>query len=280
MIKIPKSEKRTLQQLREHYEFEKQLADKLRNASKEERHFLYTTVYDELFRFFKKNPHLKWEITPEQETKKINAQINFLKRFLTNKSVFLEIGPGDCKLSFEVAKYVKKVYAIDVCTEITKIFSPPKNFEFIISEGSNIPVLENSINIAYSNQLMEHLHPDDALDQLRNIYKALIPGGIYICITPNELVGPSDISKYFDKVATGFHLKEYTIEELHTLFRKVGFSKIHFYICVKGCYLKFPISLIESFEKFLKMLPLSFRKKITNIFLFQALLAIRIIGKK
>jgi predicted SAM-dependent methyltransferase len=178
------------------------------------------------------------------------------------------------------AIYVKKVYAIDVCTEIIKIIVPQKNFEFIISDGCSIPVSENSISIAYSNQLMEHLHPDDAFAQLQNIYNVLIPGGVYICITPNRFIGPSDISKYFDKVATGFHLKEYTVEELHTLFRKVGFSKIYFYIGGKGIYLKFPVFLIESVEKFLNILPFSFRKKITNTSPFQALLGIRIVGKK
>ena len=61
---------------------------------------------------------------------------------------------------------------------------------------------------------MEHLHPDDALEQLQNIYSALVPGGIYLCITPNRLSGPQDVSRDFDMVATGFHLKEYTISEL------------------------------------------------------------------
>ena len=75
---------------------------------------------------------------------------------------------------------------------------------------------------------MEHLHPDDAVDQLKNIYNALVNGGKYICITPNRLTGPHDISKYFDNVATGFHLKEYTVTELSGLFREVGFSDCSF----------------------------------------------------
>jgi hypothetical protein len=31
---------------------------------------------------------------------------------------------------------------------------------------------------------MEHLHPEDAFEQLRNIIRALAPGGRYVCITP------------------------------------------------------------------------------------------------
>ena len=89
------------------------------------------------------------------------------------------------------------------------------------------------------DQLMEHLHPDDALDQLQNIFTALTSAGVYLCITPNRLNGPHDISMYFDEVATGFHLHEYTITELSDLFKKVGFSKVRVYIWKRGLFLDF-----------------------------------------
>ena len=41
---------RTQEELLEHYKIEKELASKLRNASKEERKHLYTSLYDELFK--------------------------------------------------------------------------------------------------------------------------------------------------------------------------------------------------------------------------------------
>ena len=62
------------------------------------------------------------------------------------------------------------------------------NFELIISDGISIPVPAGSIDFAYSNQLMEHLHPDDAESQLENVFTALRPGGAYLCITPNRLL--------------------------------------------------------------------------------------------
>jgi hypothetical protein len=63
---------------------------------------------------------------------------------------------GDCRLALEVAKYVKNIYPIDASKEITKNENFPKNFELIISDGISMPVLESSITIAYSDQLMEH----------------------------------------------------------------------------------------------------------------------------
>jgi len=60
----------------------------------------------------------------------------------------------------------------------------PANFTLIISDGCSIPAQRNSVDVAYSNQLMEHLHPDDALEQVHNVLDVLKPGGVYICITP------------------------------------------------------------------------------------------------
>ena len=73
---------------------------------------------------------------------------------------------------------------------------------------------------------MEHLHPDDAIVQLTNIKNALTNGGKYICITPNRINGPHDISRYFDKEASGFHLKEYTFTDLNKIFKNIGFSTV------------------------------------------------------
>lgn len=137
--------------------------------------------------------------------------MGLLKYFLKPESIFLEIGPRECALSFEVSRHVRKVYAIDVSEEIIKAMRIlPQNFELIISDGTSIPVPENRITIAYSDQHMERLHPDDAFVQLQNIHDALTRGCVCLCITPNRLTSPHDISLYFDKVATGFHLKEYT----------------------------------------------------------------------
>jgi SAM-dependent methyltransferase len=153
----------------------------------------------------------------------------------------------------------------------------PKNFELIISDGVSIPVPESSISIAYSDQLMEHLHPQDAFEQLRNVYKALTKGGVYICITPNRLSGPHDISKYFDKVATGFHLKEYTNMELMRLFRKVGFSKVVPYM--DGRVIPNLVPLIF-YETLLGILPHSFRNELLKTLSYPALVSIVMVGKK
>lgn len=278
--KIPKSETRTLKQLREHYRIEKKLANRLRNSNKKERRCLYSKLYDELFQQVPNHPQLTQKFSSKARAKSVCEQMGFLKRFLNPKSIFLEVGSGDCSLAFKVSKFVKKTYAVDVSEDISKHSKHPKNFELIISDGSSIPVPKNSINIIYSNQLMEHLHPGDALEQLRNIYNALAINGIYICITPNRFYGPSDISAYFDEVATGFHLKEYTIKELSGLFKTVGFSKVQVMLGYNGFFLLLPVFPFRLFEGLLNKLPLSLCKKLSRWLPVRQLLGIKLVGTK
>lgn len=278
--KLTESVERTTEQLREQYEIEKELANKLRNAPKQERRHLYSSLYDELYRRVPHHPQLTRKSSPLETIQAIDSQMKLLRRFLNKNITFLEVGPGDCALSVEVTKLVKQVYAVDVSDEITKGLKWPPNFHLLLSDGSSVPVPPSSVDVAYSNQLMEHLHPGDAFEQLENIYNALIRGGVYICITPNKLSGPHDISKFFDEVATGFHMKEYTTLELSNLFRKAGFSQVRVYIGAKGKYISVSTFLVILYEKLLGKLPYAHRKNILRIKPFRLLLGNYFIGIK
>lgn len=271
---------RSPEQIREHYEIEKELATKLKNSVYDERKLLYTSVYDELFRRVPHHPQLTRKKSLYNTYKTVNNKLKLFKHFLNREVNFMEIGPGDCALSLRVSKFVKHVWAIDVSKEIIKNISIPLNFTLVVSDGSSIPLDRNSIQIAFSNHLMEHLHPDDAFQQLNNIFKSLVNDGKYICITPNRLSGPHDISRYFDEDATGLHLKEYTVGEITMLFREVGFSKIRFYAGGKGIYIRIPMKIVIMVEKLLLLLPGKFRKLTTQNFLIQAVLGINLVAFK
>lgn len=277
---IPKSETRSLKELRAHYTLEKRLAKQLMSASREDRRDLYSELYDELYT---KVPHLA-EHSRETNESYVRDELREVRRFLTKKSVFLELGPGNLGLSIAVAKLVKKVYAVDVSDEYARSLGEalPSNLELIISDGSSVPVPPNSVDVAFSRQLMEHLHPEDAQEQLRNVYKALAPGGRYICITPHRMNGPHDISRYFDDVATGFHLKEYTSKELSELFRSVGFRRVKTLVGLRGHLLPFdcPLGIATTSEVVLRLFPKSFRHWLANTLPVRALIGVRLVGIK
>jgi SAM-dependent methyltransferase len=221
------------------------------------------------------------KFSPEQREMRAYRALKPLKRLLSKDVTFMEIGPGDCALSLEVCKFVKRVYAADVCNEITKgVTQPPPNFQLIVFDGISIPLPPQSVHVAYSDQLMEHLHPDDAFEQLKSIYECLAPRGIYICMTPNRLSGPHDISMYFDETASGFHLREYTTLELAKMFKAVQFSEVQAYVGGRGRYIRVPVLLVFLYEKLLEKLPHRVRRSLTKLILFRLLLGIRLIGIK
>ena len=267
-------------ELREHYEIEKALATRLRRASSSERPHLYAEVYNQLFQRVPHHPQLLRKDCTEDTESCVSEQLSFLRRFINKDVTFLEVGSGDCALSIAIAKRAKWVYAVDVASEITRDVESPCNLSVLTSNGVSIPVPGESVNVAYSNQVMEHLHPDDALDQLRNIYKALAPGGIFICVTPNRLSGPHDVSRHFDDTATGLHLKEYTVGELCQLFKATGFGTVRPYLSARPVYLPCPAWPLRAWERCLIATPRSFRRQVAHSRPSRLLLGIRLVGIK
>jgi ubiquinone/menaquinone biosynthesis C-methylase UbiE len=274
-------EQRSLSQLKEQYEIETELAFRLQNSSKLERQKLYSSLYDELFQRVPHHPQIRKKASMSIQLTSVHQQYQFLKRFLRPEHTFLEIGAGDCSLALEIAKEVKHVYAVDVSDEITESMKLPRNFHLILTDGCSIPITKTSIDVAYSNQLMEHLHPDDAFEQLDGIYRSLTKGGIYACLTPNRLSGPHDISKFFGHTtAVGLHLHEYTIAELCELFSRVGFCKIHVYAGGRGIYLRLPKSIFVRLESVLSTFSFKLRSNLIRYFFLNFFLGIRVVGTK
>lgn len=267
---------RTAEQVREHYELEKKLATKLKNASQEDRPRVYGEVYNELFAKLPHHPQNVQKDDPEMRSFAVDWQVDIIGKFLTEQSHYLEVGSGDCSLSIAVAKRVEHAYAIDVSHEIANQANLPKNLSLVISNGVSIDVVPDSIDLAFSNQLMEHLHPEDAEAQLTNILTSLKKGAMYVCSTPNKVTGPHDVSQFFDDEACGFHLKEYTASSLSKLFKEVGFRKVKCLIDIKQLNWLIPIAPMIILENIIGLLPRSIRHK----YFIKRLLGIIVVGIK
>ncbi len=274
------SEQRTRERLQAHYEVEKALAAQLRRAAPADRRHLYTALYDELFQRVPDHPQLTRRLSVAERQQAAGRELSRIRRYLKADTRFLEVGAGDCALSLAAAALVKQVYAVDVSEEITRRAAPPPNFQLVLSDGCSIPVPPGSIDVAYSNQLIEHLHPDDAAGQLRNIYEALAPGGLYLCLTPNRLSGPHDISRYFDPVATGFHLREYTATELSQLFLRAGFARVSVWLGIGARTLVLPRAPFVWLERILTALPTRQKRAISTTAPLRWLLGIKVMGVK
>ena len=86
---------------------------------------------------------------------------------------------------------------------------------------------DDSIDLFYWNDVMEHIAPDEVERIMALIAAKLKTGGIVFTITPNRKSGPHDITRDADpekKEAKGLHLREYTFQEVNALYRKNGLT--------------------------------------------------------
>ncbi len=275
-----RSDSRNAERLRAHYRVERRLADRLRRApDAEARRRIFATMYDDLFREVPDHPRLRaHDVTREERARDIGWDLAQLRPYLEPGCTFLEIGAGDCALSARVAEGAAKVYAVDISDQHARAL--PANAELVISDGTSIPVPHASVDVAFSDQLMEHLQPDDAREQLRNIHRALKPGVVCFCITPNRLYGPSDISAYFDHEARGFHLREYTMREIRQIFAVAGFPTVRAYVGARGWFVRFPRVLVEGVEWLLHRWEPRLRRRIAGLRVMRALLGLRVAAIK
>jgi SAM-dependent methyltransferase len=238
-------ESRTIAQLTEHYVVEKELAGRLMQADSLSRGRLYRELYEELFA---RIPHHPQHRTSESAAERIKSQSDLLRQLVPRGAIFVEIGAGDARLSIAMAGHCAHSTAVDVTPTIAEMSGLPANFSFSLTNGTHLDFPDNTVDFVYSNQLVEHLHPDDARAQFKEALRILNDGGKYLCITPNSYSGPHDISKFFEDRAAGFHLKEYSYRMLAAELRDAGFAKISALLVRKGRIYRLPLGAAAAIE--------------------------------
>lgn len=267
-----------------HYELERRLAAGLRTASKSERaQGLYTELYDALLGELDDHPR-KRPITQKGQQRReryVRRQVRMIVKRAGKNDVFLEMGGGDCDVALRVSPRVRQAIVIDVTDELMPPDAAAPNFQFIKTAGVAVPLPTESIDFIYSNQVIEHLHPDDAIEQARELYRVLKPGGRYLCRTPSRLTGPHDVSRYFDAIAVGTHMKEYTYRELNRIFSAAGFTDIKVLIAPRAFDLfVMPRSTAFAIEDFFAAVPRRWHTRICRSAAVRALLGVSMIVRK
>lgn len=267
-----------------HYDLERRLAARMRLSTQSQReHGLYTEMYDALLGELDDHPR-KRPITEKGRRNRaayVRRQADLILGHMRERDVFLEIGGGDCEVTLLLARHVEKAIVIDVTDELAPPDAAVANFQFIKTAGVNLPLASDSVSFVYSNQVMEHLHPDDARAQMREIFRVLKPGGQYLCRTPSRVTGPHDVSRYFDAVAVGTHMKEYIYAELIALFDEAGFTRQHILVAPRAyrvCTLPRFIALAA--ETLFARVPRNLHTLICRSHAVRALLGVTMIGEK
>ncbi|MBC7949122.1 MAG: methyltransferase domain-containing protein [Chitinophagaceae bacterium] len=259
-----------------HFTLEKELATELRNSSATDRKVLYQELYNKLFTAF---PEIAHNLDTVHD--RIAWQMKVIEHLYDKDKIFLEIGAGDCILSNAIAPHFKKVIAYEVASSIPFIEGKPDNVEIKIFNGVDMHEKSASVDFVYSNQVFEHLHPDDIQPILEAYHSYLKPGGKVIIITPHKLTGPHDVSRYFSDDAEGFHMKEYTYSDMKKVLKAGGFRKIKGYVGYsKWGYIGVNVNLLIMVEKIYSLVPKSLRKKMRNSSPIFNFFGLKIIAKK
>jgi SAM-dependent methyltransferase len=205
---------------------ERELAGRLRHSTRAERTALYQSLYPELFARVPDHPRLTRREDPERTRRAVEARLALLRPFLERTHTFLEIAPGDCALAFAMCRHAREVIAVDISDQTAPAAQRPANFRLLVYDGYHLDLPPSSVDLAFSYQFLEHLHPEDVPLHLQLIHRLLRPGGVYVLATPHRFSGPHDISAYFSDTPEGFHLREWTYTELRAALLQHGFARV------------------------------------------------------
>ena len=105
----------------------------------------------------------------------VERRFNFLRRFFTPQTVFMEA--GFCEMALRAASWVDRVYAVELPASLVKSIVP------LINMRLEYAVPDETVHVAYSEQECD----------VERVYRALAPGGMFLSTLPISL-------KHFRKV--------------------------------------------------------------------------------
>ena len=213
---------------------ELEYAQKLRTSSRRERKELYREAYSVVSAEAMK-------LMPPEPEKRVSGTsrrlIDTIARHCHKEQAVLEVGCGRGFTCLCLAPHVGTIVGTDVSepalAEARELLR--RNHvtnATIVQLGADELTKQfpqDTFDVAISIDVIEHLHPEDAAEHLKETLLVLKPGGRCIIATPNRLTGPHDITRLVHpdaSVAEGFHLNETTGVELASTLRRLGFRDL------------------------------------------------------
>ncbi|MGV7426578.1 MULTISPECIES: class I SAM-dependent methyltransferase [Mycobacterium] len=227
---IPAEVNITEQMILAHWDLEKQLTSELRQSAPADRWDTFDHCYTRLYAELEWLNQFSEKADPQNPHEKFGRWVDLIGQ--PPKSIY-EIGSGQGGLISFLAAGGYDCRGTEITRERGQKLMPESraNPSWAISDGVHLDEFEppESYDIVVSDQLIEHIHPDDLDSHLRSVRNILKSGGKYIFNTPHRYTGPHDVSRVFKcGEAAGMHLKEYTCRELVDAARRAGYRSIHY----------------------------------------------------
>lgn len=211
-----------------HWELEKRLRDELLESTPENRWDVFERCYSKLYSDLDWLNQLGKTDAPRDTPEVIYGH---WKHVVGSPPLRIyEVGSGKGQLIEYLAKSGFECKATEITRERgNKWVSPHPNLTWGVSDGIHLDQFEPAgcYDVVISNQVVEHMHPDDLLDHFKAVAAILSSQGRYIFSTPHAYTGPSDVSAVFQRdQPMGMHLKEYNYSELGSLLSQAGFQQV------------------------------------------------------
>ncbi len=206
-----------LEHVRKHVSLEAALTDQLLASTSENRNATFSSAYSKLY------TELPWLVGGGTH----DGGELWRKLLRPGASVY-EIGSGAGYLINYLAGQGFKCVGADIASERTDgARSSAENVVWSVTDGVHLTryAEAGSFDYVISDQVVEHLHPDDIATHFEEARKLLKPGGEYIVRTPYAPLGPLDLSQVFGWNEPIFmHLHEFGMKEAVSIGKRAGFT--------------------------------------------------------
>lgn len=131
---------------------------------------------------------------------------------IVKDKVVLDIASGSGYGTSHLAQSAKKVYGVDVDKDAiayAKKNYAAKNIEFVLGDGTKIPLADNLVDVIVSFETIEHIENYETF--MKEVSRVLKPDGLLILSTPNDVEFPE---------TNHFHIHEFEKKELEGLVAK------------------------------------------------------------
>jgi ubiquinone/menaquinone biosynthesis C-methylase UbiE len=214
---------RTIDRRRAQFELERRLHTRLLAAGKGHRAAAAQAAYQELFSQFRDHQVFQIDDAEDRRLGRKNAAI--IAPLTRPGDKVLEVGCGRGHVLKAIQEAGCQVFGIDPSVDMVEL-ARGHGVSADVGTAEALGFTSNTFDLVFSQQVLEHIHPDDVPEHLGEAYRVLKPGGLLVVETPNRRTGPQDISRGFSRVAEGLHLKEWSFGELAAAMRAAGFTAV------------------------------------------------------
>lgn len=145
-------------------------------------------------------------------------------RLLVEEKIVLDVGSGVGYGSRILAEKASSVLAVDVAEEAVRYTGQKyaaENIETVVGDGQGLPLASDSVDVAVSFELIEHLQGQQA--HLQEVSRVLKPDGLTVISTPNRIFYSQESNQ-----ANPFHTHEFDFQEFLDFLKSV-FSSVEIY---------------------------------------------------